>query len=31
VAIFMMLLFVLFTLAWERLKLHKTVCKKCSI
>jgi hypothetical protein len=27
----MMLLFVLFTLAWERLKLHKTVCKKCSI
>ena len=31
VAVFMMLIFVLFTLVRERLKLHKTVCKKCSI
>lgn len=31
VAIFMMWLFGLLTLARERLKLHKTACKKCSI
>jgi hypothetical protein len=31
VAMFMMLIFGLLTLARERLKLHKTACKKCSI